>query len=66
MPNLTTHGATTPMPTPTKSTALLTATISFRLSEDEWKALNVRADRENRTVSNLCRMLLRTTVQPHA
>lgn len=47
------------MPTPPKSTDLLTATVSFRLSESEWKMLNIRADHEHRTVSNLCRMLLR-------
>ena len=39
------------MNTPTKITDPLTATISFRLSEDEFRTLNVRADRENRTVS---------------
>jgi hypothetical protein len=50
------------MPTPTNSTDLLTATISFRLSEDEYRSLNSRADREHRTVSNLCRMLLRNIV----
>jgi hypothetical protein len=42
---------------------MLTATISFRLSEDEFRTLNVRADRENRTVSNLVRMLLRNVLQ---
>ena len=46
------------MNTQPQNTEMLTATISFRLSE-----LNVRADRENRTVSNLCRMLLRQVVQ---
>ena len=59
MPNPMTQGATTTMPTPPKSTDLLTATVSFRLSESEWKMLNIRADHEHRTVSNLCRMLLR-------
>jgi hypothetical protein len=50
------------MKTNTNSTDLLTATISFRLSEDEYRSLNSRADHEHRTVSNLCRMLLRTVV----
>jgi len=48
------------MPTPQKTTDLLPATISFRLSEEEFRTLNIRADHEHRTVSNLCRRLLRT------
>ena len=58
----TTYGTTSMLKNPTD---LLTATISFRLSEDEWNTLNIRADREHRTLSNLCRMLLRTD-SPHA
>lgn len=54
------------MNTPPKNAATLAATISFRLSEDEWKTLNVRADQEHRTVSNLCRMLLRQVLQQRA
>lgn len=56
---------TTPMMKNTKSPDLLTATISFRLSEEEFRTLNIRADREHRTVSNLCRMLLRNALPPH-
>jgi uncharacterized protein (DUF1778 family) len=47
----------------TNSTEMPTATISFRLSEDERRTLNVRADREERTVSNFVRLLLRYVLQ---
>lgn len=35
----------------TKNTEMLTATISFRLTENECRTLAVRADREQRIVS---------------
>jgi hypothetical protein len=52
------------MNTPTKKTEMLSATISFRLSEEECRTLLLRADREQRTVSQLCRLLLRNVLQP--
>jgi hypothetical protein len=51
------------MNTPTKNTDMLTATISFRLTEDECRTLAGRADREHRTVSQLVRILLRDVLQ---
>jgi hypothetical protein len=51
------------MNTPTKNTEMLTATVSFRLSEEECRTLNIRADREDRTVSNLVRLLLRGVLE---
>lgn len=44
-------------------TEMLTATISFRLTEAECRTLAVRADREQRTVSQLVRILLRNVLQ---
>jgi hypothetical protein len=41
----------------------LTATVSFRLTEDERRTLELRADREQRTVSQLVRLLLRHVLQ---
>jgi hypothetical protein len=43
-------------------TDMLTATVSFRLTDDEWRTLALRADREQRTVSQLVRLLLRTVL----
>lgn len=43
----------------TNSTEMLSATVSFRLTEQELRALAVRANRERRTVSQLVRLLLR-------
>jgi hypothetical protein len=43
----------------TKTADMLTQTLSFRLTDDECRALVVRAEREQRTVSQLVRVLLR-------
>jgi hypothetical protein len=48
----------------TNPTDMLTATVSFRLTDDEWRTLELRADREQRTVSQLVRLLLRNVFQP--
>lgn len=48
---------------PTNSTDRLTATISVRLTEDECRTLAVCPDREQRTVSQLVRLLLRNVLQ---
>lgn len=45
------------------SLVTLTATVSFRLTEDERRTLELRADREQRTVSQLVRLLLRHVLQ---
>ena len=47
----------------TKTDDMLTETISFRLTDDESRILAVRADREQRTVSQLVRLLLRSALQ---
>lgn len=47
----------------TNSTELLAATISFRLTEEECRTLAVRADREQRTLSQLVRLLLRNVLR---
>jgi hypothetical protein len=47
----------------TNSTENLAATVSFRLTEAELRSLAVRADREQRTVSNLIRILLRDVLR---
>jgi uncharacterized protein (DUF1778 family) len=44
----------------------LTATISFRLSEDEREAIEQRAIGEHRTVSNYVRLHLRSLLLPAA
>ena len=41
---------------------MLSATVSFRLTEDECRTLALRADREQRTVSQLVRLLLRSVL----
>ena len=46
------------MPNP-KPTDMLTASVSCRVTEDESRTLALRADREQRTVSQLVRLLLR-------
>jgi hypothetical protein len=51
------------MKTTTKPVENLTATISFRLTDNECYALAVRADREQRTLSQLVRLLLRGSLQ---
>ena len=43
----------------TNPTEMLSATVSFRLTDDECRTLALRADREQRTVSQLVRLLLR-------
>jgi hypothetical protein len=43
---------------------MLTATVSFRLTDDECRTLALRADREQRTISQLVRLLLRNVLQP--
>jgi hypothetical protein len=40
----------------TKPTDTFTATLSFRLTEDECRTLALRADREQRTLSQLVRI----------
>jgi hypothetical protein len=47
----------------TSSTENLAATISFRLTDEECRALALRAGVEQRTLSQLIRMLLRTVMQ---
>ena len=54
------------MNTPAKNAEMLAATVSFRLSEEECRTLSAHASRENRTVSNLVRMLLRNVLQQRA
>ena len=49
-----------------KPTDMLTATCSFRLTDAESSVLAERARREDRTVSNLVRLLLRNVVKPAA
>jgi hypothetical protein len=44
---------------------MLSATVSFRLTDDESRTLVLRAHQEQRTVSQLVRLLLRN-VLPHA
>lgn len=50
----------------TKPTDMLAATCSFRLTDAECCLLNERARREDRTVSNLVRLLLRDVLKPAA
>ena len=46
------------------SFVMLTAAVSFRLTEDERRTLALRADREQRTIPQLVRLLLRHVLQP--
>ena len=43
-------------------TDMLTATVSFRLTDDECRTLALRAGREQRTVSQLVRLLPRNVL----
>ena len=45
------------MNTRANSTEMPSATVSFRLTEEEWRTLALRADREQHTVSQLVRLL---------
>ena len=47
-----------------RATDTLTATVSFRLTEDEGRTLALRADGQQRAVSQLIRLLLREALQP--
>ena len=50
----------------TKPGDMLTETISFRVTDAESRILVTQADREQRTVSQLVRVLLRTALRSDA